>query len=476
MTSVAVPAMTIGGAAVRGEATFPVVDPATGEVFAEAPDCTPEQLDAAFAAAAAAFPAFSADEDARRSLLLELGTAIVAAKNELTRILVAESGKPTALAALESTASDLWIRYFAETDIPRTVLHDDEAARIEVRHRPLGVVVAITPWNFPISSAVNKIAAALRVGDTVVLKPSPFTPLTGLRLGEILNEVLPPGVVNVVSGGDELGALMTSHPTPRKITFTGSIDAGKHVAASAGADLKRVTLELGGNDVAILLDDVDLAVTAPAVLQRAFFNTGQTCAVPKRIFVPASRYDEAVDAFAAAAETYTLGAGDEGMMGPLSTRPQYERIQELVAEAVAGSARAVTGGAAVARPGFFYEPTILADATDGLRVVGEEQFGPALPLLRYENEDEAIGRANATMFGLCGSVWGEDLDRAQALAERIECGVTYVNAHGVHRPSMPMLGVKWSGVGLENGVAGLLEFTEPQVVYRAARPTDTALT
>ena len=453
--------MTIGGDSVAAHSTFDVVDPATGEVFA---------------AAAAAFPAWSADEDECRSLLLDVGRAVLDAGDELTTILVAESGKQTALARLEVDAADMWIRYFAETEIPRIVLHDDDKARIETRYRPLGVVVAITPWNFPISSALNKVAAAIRCGNTVVLKPSPFTPLTALRLGEVLNEVLPPGVVNVVSGGDELGAAMTAHPTPRKITFTGSIDAGKHVAASAGRDLKHVTLELGGNDAAILLDDADLAVAAPAVLARAFFNVGQTCAIPKRIFVPDAIYDDAVEAFAAAARAVTLGSGDTGTMGPLSTKPQYERITELVAEAVAGGARAVTGGRPVDGPGYFFEPTVFADVPGGLRLVEEEQFGPAIPLLRYSDVAQAVASANGTMFGLCGSVWGEDLDRAQAVAEQLDCGVTYVNGHGVHRPSMPMLGAKWSGLGIENGVDGLLEFTQPQVVYRATRTTATALT
>ena len=476
MSSITIPGMTIGGAAAGPVDTFPVVDPATGEVFAEAPRCTSAQLDAAFEAAASAFRAWAADEERRRELLLRANDAIAEAGDELVELLVAESGKPTALAALEIGASDLWLRYYAGVDIPRTILHDDEHARIEVRHRALGVVVAITPWNFPIASAITKIGAALRAGDTVVLKPSEFTPLAALRLGEVLNEVLPPGVVNVVAGDGSLGAEMTSHPVPRKIAFTGSIATGKHVATSAGADLKHVTLELGGNDVAILLDDADVASVVPAVLERAFFNVGQTCAIPKRVYVPESRFDEVVEAFVEAARTVRLGAGPEGDMGPLSTRPQYERVCELVAEARAEGCVPLTGGGPVDGPGFFFEPTIFADAHEGQRLVDEEQFGPALPLLRYRDLDEAVERANATMFGLCGSVWGEDADRASEVAERLDCGVAYVNSHGVHRPSMPMLGAKWSGLGVENGVAGLLEFTQPQVVHRAARIMDKPLT
>ena len=469
------PGLVIGGESVPGATTFDVTDPRTGEVFASAPACSPEQLDAAFAAADAAFAAWSADEEHRRSLLAKLGSVIEAAGHELVELMLPETGKRPGLAAIEITAAKLWFDYYASVDLPRELIADDAAARIETVRRPLGVVAGIAPWNFPIASAITKIAPALRAGNTIVLKPSPFTPFAALRLGELLNEVLPAGVVNIVTGDDELGAAMTSHPTPRKITFTGSIKAGKHVAVSAGEDLKRVTLELGGNDAAILLDDIDVGATAHAVLARAFFNAGQACALPKRIFAPASIYDAVVDAFAEAASALDLGGDDDDGMGPLSTRPQYERVCRLVDAALADGLDAVVGGHAADRPGFYFEPTILAAAREGVRIVDEEQFGPALPILRYTDVEEAVARANDTRFGLCGSVWSEDSERAAAVAEQLECGVTYVNAHGVHRPSMPLLGVKWSGIGVENGVEGLLEFTRPQVVYRATDLTDAAL-
>ena len=471
-----IPHMTIGGEAIAGEQSYDVLNPATGEVFAAAPVCSRDQLDRAFAAAASVLPSWRANDDARRALMLELADAVSAAGEELLSLLIAESGKPRELAAIELTGADLWLRYLAGVDLPRKLLADDEAARIELVRRPVGVVAAIIPWNFPIAQTIVKVAPALRVGATVVVKPSPYAPLTALRLGELLNEVLPAGVVNVVSGGDELGEWMTSHPVPRKVTFTGSIEAGKHVAASAGADVKRVTLELGGNDAAILLDDVDIESAVPALFARAFFATGQACALPKRIYVPEHLYDGVVDAFAAVALGVSLGAGDDGEMGPLSTKPQYERVGGLVADALADGCVAVTGGAPVEGPGFFYPPTIIAGAREGMRIVDEEQFGPACPILSYRDLDEAVRRANDTMFGLCGSVWGEDLERATEVAEQLECGVTYVNAHGVHRPTMPMIGCKWSGLGVENGYEGMLEFTQPQVVYRATSATDTALT
>jgi len=457
------PSMTINGAQVSSSTMFDVVDPTTGHCAAQAPDCTPQQLDDAFAAADAAGRAWRVDIDERRKAMLRLAEAITAAGDELTADLVLETGKPTPLAASEAPICGTWLQVFADMVIPRRVLQDDASALIEVAHRPLGVVAAITPWNFPLALAMWKIAPALLAGNTMVLKPSPFTPLATLRLGRIMGEVLPPGVVNVVTGGDDLGRALAAHPTPRKITFTGSVAGGKSVAASAGADLKRVTLELGGNDATILMSDVDLSAAVPRILGVAFFNTGQACALPKRIYVPDALYDEAVDAFAAAAATIEVGP----QMGPLSTRPQYERVTALAAAAISGGARVATGGGPVDGPGYYFAPTILADVADDARVVVEEQFGPVLPVLRYSDIDDAVERANSTMFGLCGSVWGTDIDAAGAVAERLECGTTFVNTHAALLPTVPFSGSKWSGVGVENGVEGLLAFTEPQVVHTA---------
>ncbi|HEY5873733.1 MAG TPA: aldehyde dehydrogenase family protein [Ilumatobacteraceae bacterium] len=471
------PHMTIGGERAAARAHFAVINPATEENLDDAPACQRDQLDAAFEAALKAFPAWSNDEDTRLAMLSELADRIVAAGPELVDLLVLETGKPRDLAEIEISACKTWIDYAIATELPRTFLARDAHANIEMRHRPLGVVAAILPWNFPIVMTITKLAPALRVGNTMVIKPSPFTPFSSLRLGEIVNEVVPAGVVNFVSGGDEVGQWMTAHPTPRKVTFTGSIASGKHVAVAAGADLKRVTLELGGNDAAILMDDIDVGPTADAVLARAFFNAGQACALPKRVFAPAGLYDEVVDAFTAAAERVQLGASDGPLaMGPLSTRPQFRRICELVTDADAHGVKATTGGGRADRPGFFFQPTILTGASAGVRIVDEEQFGPALPIIPYSNVDDATRMANDTMFGLCGSVWGQDLERATKVAERLECGVSYVNSHGVHRPSVPLMGSKWSGIGMEHGLEGMLEFTDPHVVFVAPRLTDTALT
>lgn len=461
--------MTIDGQVVQGVSTYGVVNPATGQVERHAPTCALEQLDAAFAAAAAAQGPWRRSQEERRKYMLLLAEAITVSADELIEDLVLETGKPTGVAASEPAICSTWLQVFGGMDVPRQTLQDDDSALIEVVPRPLGVIGAITPWNFPLSLAMWKIAPALLAGNTLVLKPSPFTPLATLRMGRILGEVLPPGVVNVVSGGDELGRALVSHPTPRKISFTGSIEAGKSVAAVAGADLKRLTLELGGNDAAILLEDVDAGAAAQALLRVAFFNVGQGCALPKRIYAPAHRYGEIVDAFAAVANSIVVGdpRDPSTQMGPLSTHQQYQRVCELTSEAIGQGARVAAGGGPIDGPGFFFEPTVLADVKEGVRVVDEEQFGPVLPILSYDDVDDAVARANSTMYGLCGSVWSGDEAQARAVAEQLQCGSAFVNTHAAVMPTVPFRGAKWSGIGVELGLDGVLAFTEPQVVHTA---------
>lgn len=464
-------ALIINGERRDTPTTFGVVNPATGEVHAQAPECTRELLDEAFAAAAAAQPAWRKDEAARREALTAAANAMMAAADTIGPVLTAEQGKPLASAKMECFAMGYWFSYYAGLEIPRQVIQDDKRAYAEVVRRPMGVVAAITPWNFPLVLAAWKIGPALLTGNTMVLKPSPYTPRSTLMMAEVLSTVLPAGVLNVVSGGDELGKWMTSHPVPRKISFTGSVNTGRHVYASAAPDLKRVTLELGGNDAAILLDDVDPAAIAEKLYQGAFDNSGQICSAIKRVYAPEAIYDDVVDALAARVSAARVGNGmDEGVeLGPIQNKPQFERVKGLVAEAIAGGAVPATGGRPMEGPGYFFEPTVLVGAAEGSRIVDEEQFGPALPVMKYRTLDEAISRANATNFGLGGSVWSNDLDKAGAVAEQLDCGTAWVNAHVALSPSQPFGGFKTSGVGVENGPWGLEGFTEVQVQYRARK-------
>jgi acyl-CoA reductase-like NAD-dependent aldehyde dehydrogenase len=463
--------MVIDGETRAANETFGVINPATGAVYAEAPLCSREQLDEAMAAARKAQLSWRKDEDARREALRKAASLLMNAANDLAPVLTQEQGKPRGQSMVEFLGGGMFMQYFADLELPHEVIQDDDNAFVEILGKPLGVVAAITPWNFPIVIAVAKFAPALRAGNTVVLKPSPYTPLSSLKMGELLNEVFPPGVFNVVSGDDELGQWMTAHPVPRKIAFTGSVATGKHVAVSAARDLKRVTLELGGNDPAIVLDDADVLVVAEGIFNFSFANSGQICSAIKRVYVPDSMHDELVEALAERARAAKVGDGmEEGTeYGPLNNEPQYERVKGLVAEALGQGARAAAGGGPIDRDGYFFDLTVLGGATEGQRIVDEEQFGPALPVLAYRDVEEAVERANATMFGLGGSVWSSDPERGAEVAGMLECGTAWVNTHLIAGPSQPFGGHKWSGIGVELGPWGLHEFTDMQVRYRAAK-------
>ncbi|CAD7341641.1 aldehyde dehydrogenase family protein [Sphingomonadales bacterium 56] len=465
-------AMTINGRSVGTGATFPVIDPSTGEAFAEAPAASPEQLEEAMATAQDAFASWSRDEGLRRRALKEAAGLVMEIAAEMGPILAQEQGKPLADTGIEFEASAEWLNYYADLELPREIVQDDAAAYAEIVRRPLGVVAGITPWNYPIALAFWKIAPALRAGNTLVLKPSPYTPLSTLAVGQALQSILPPGVLNVISGPDPLGAAMTAHATPRKLTFTGSTATGRKVMVSGANDLKRVTLELGGNDPAVILDDADISAIADELFWGAFANNGQVCVAIKRIYVHESRHDELVEALAERARSVAVGAWNEegALLGPLCNRPQFERVKELVAEAIGMGARVAAGGAPMDRPGFFFQPTILADLDERARIVSEEQFGPALPILSYSDVDDAVARANAGPFGLTASVWSSDPIRAANVGLGIEAGQVQVNGHAMGlQPHLPFGGLKSSGIGVENGPWGLHGFTDIQLLYAPPR-------
>lgn len=459
-------AMTIGGQAVAGDASIGVVNPATGSVFTEAPDCSRAQLDTAMESAHTAFQTWRRDEAARRKALGGCADAMQAHAEELGAILCREQGKPLGKAIGEILGAAFWVRHTATLEIPVEVVQDDAQLRVEVHRRPFGVVGAITPWNFPVMLGIWKIAPALLAGNTVVIKPSPYTPLSTLKLGEVLREALPPGVLNVVSGGDALGAWITEHPLVRKVSFTGSVATGKKVAAAAASDLKRVTLELGGNDAAIVLPDVDPQAIAEKLFWGAFENSGQICSAIKRVYVHEDRHRPLVDALAALARGVVMGDGmTEGVqLGPVNNRPQFERVCELVEDAKRHGAKMEAGGAARDGDGYFFTPTVVSGIEDGTRLVDEEQFGPVLPVVPYRDVEDAIARANGTHFGLSGSVWSADTERAAEIGARLDCGTAWINQHLNILPTTPFGGAKWSGIGVENGHWGLLGFTELQTL------------
>jgi acyl-CoA reductase-like NAD-dependent aldehyde dehydrogenase len=461
--------LLIGGRLVPGAATIPVINPATEDVLADAPRANLAQLNDAVDAAKASFAVWSGRPLRERGeLLLALADAFAARQNEFARLLTEEQGKPLTHAAVEISQSIDVIRYFASLDLPLKVIKEDEKQKIFRQNIPLGVVAAITPWNFPVILLMIKLAPALLAGNTVVIKPAPTTPLTTLRFGELCAEVLPPGVVNVIVDQNDLGDALTSHPDVAKVAFTGSTATGKKVMASVAGTLKRLTLELGGNDAGIVLDDVDPKEVAPKLFAGATMNSGQVCLAIKRLYVHDSMYDEMCEELGKLATATVL---DDGMkqgtqMGPMQNKAQFEKVQGFLDEA-RRHGKIVAGGEVLRRKGYFIAPTIVRDIPDDSRLVSEEQFGPVLPVLRYHDLDDAIARANDTDYGLGCTVWSSDSNRALDVARRIDSGVIWINKHLDLPPDIPMGGAKQSGIGAEMGREGLEEFTQAKIINMA---------
>ncbi|WP_066555994.1 aldehyde dehydrogenase family protein [Croceicoccus bisphenolivorans] len=461
--------MIIDGKAVSSPAQIEVIDPATEAVCGTVPDCTRDQLDAAVAAARAAFPAWRALPHAdRQDALRAIASTIVEHKDELQQLLTAEQGKPLAAAMGEIEAAAWWISTVAASKLPVETNDMMPGSRSITKRVPLGVVGAIVPWNFPVLLAVWKIGPALLTGNTMVLKPSPNTPLATLRLGALLQDKLPHGVLNMVSGGDMLGPWMSAHPGIDKISFTGSTATGRKVMESAAANLKRLTLELGGNDAAIVLPDVDVAAIAEPLFWAAFANSGQVCVAAKRLYVHEAVYDEVLAALKDVAARMAVGDGRDPQtaLGPVQNRAQFERVRELIRDAEANGYTIATGGEPANGPGFFVPVTLVDNPPEQSRVVQEEAFGPVLPVLKFSDIDEVVARANACEYGLGGSVWSSDIDKAAQVAARLETGTVWINSAQGLTPFAAFAGHKQSGIGAENGLEGLLEFTVPQTIYR----------
>ena len=465
--------MTIGGQAVASPEVFDVINPATEEVVAQAPDCTQELLDSAVAAARNAFPAWrDTPIDERRAALGKIAEALAANADDFARLFTLEQGRPVDKAMQEIQYAAFWAGQVAKQDIPVTVTEDSAERRSETHHVPHGVVAGIVPWNFPVNLAVWKIAPALLTGNTLVLKPSPFTPLTMLKLGELVREHLPAGVFNVISGGDRLGPWLTAHPGVDKISFTGSTATGKKVMGTAAADLKRVTLELGGNDAAIVMPDADVDAIADQLFQLAFLNSGQVCVAAKRMYIHEDIYDQVAAALVERAKNAKVGSGlEQGTdFGPIQNRAQFERVKNLIEDAKANGLTFLAGGDVPDQQGFFIPLSIVDNPPEDSRVVQEEAFGPVLPLLKFSTADEAVKRANASEYGLAGSVWSKDETVASDIASRMETGTVWVNTAMYVMPWTPFAGHKQSGLGVENGKEGLLEFTVPKTITTMKAP------
>ncbi|MFN3524117.1 MAG: aldehyde dehydrogenase family protein [Phenylobacterium sp.] len=461
--------LLINGQLVDGDATMDVLNPATEEVLSACPRASKAQLDQAVAAAKAAFPAWAATPiDERRKALVAIADVIQANVADLGRILTQEQGKPLQDAMGEAFGASAFFRYFASLDLPAQVIEDSPQKKVEVRRRPLGVVGAIVPWNFPLILMAFKVPAALLAGNTVVLKPAATTPLSTLKIAELVKDLLPPGVLNVIADANDLGGEITKHPDIRKVSFTGSTETGKKVMAGAAEALKRITLELGGNDAGIVLGDVNPVETAPKIFNAAFQNSGQVCIAMKRVYVHESIYDAMCDELAKLAEAAVVGEGlQQGVqMGPLQNKAQYEKVLGYI-EAGRKDGKIIAGGVPHEGKGYFIRPTIVRDIDDGSRLVDEEQFGPVLPLIKIKDGEDALRRANNSSYGLGGSIWSNDLDAAYELATRMDTGTVWINKHADLAPNVPFGGAKMSGIGTELGEAGLAEFTQAHVINMA---------
>lgn len=457
----------VNGDFVEGGPEMAVLNPATEQPVATISAATAEQVDQAVQAADAAYPAWRAlGQDGRKAVLAQIAEITKANMDELALLLSRESGKPMPDAMFEIGATAGFFEFHAHVPTDALDPVDIPGSEAKAYRSPLGVVAAILPWNFPLALMAFKVPGALLAGNTVVLKPAPTTPLTTLRWAALINEAVPAGVVNVLADAGDLGPVLTTHKAVRKVSFTGSAATGKQVMKAAADDLKRVTLELGGNDPAIVLPDADLDEVLTPLFEAGFMNNGQTCAAVKRVYVHKSKHAELVRKLSDMANAAKVGPATDGEVkfGPLQNKRQLEVVTDLLEDAIDNGAIVEAGGSVPDGPGYFLRPTILSGVKDGQRIVDEEQFGPVLPIISYDDLDGVIATINASSFGLGASVWGSDQDAIASAVERIEAGSVWVNKHFPVAPNVPFGGARQSGVGSELGTQGLLEFTQLKVV------------
>ena len=466
--------MTIGGRPADSAEWDAVQNPFDLSIVGYAPKATTAQLDEAVKAARGAFADWSRRSSGERAeVCLKIAAIFENNMAELSELITKEQGKPLDAggfgSGFEVGGCIGWSQATSAIDLEDKVLVDADGVTAIEQQVPIGVVGSITPWNWPLLIAVWHFIPAIRAGNTVVIKPSENTPLSTLRAVELINEALPAGVLNVVSGAGEIGAAMSSHPGIDKIVFTGSTATGKRVMASASQNITRCTLELGGNDPAIVLPGAPVGAMAPGLFFGSFINAGQTCGAIKRIYVHESEYDAACAALADIASKTTVGNGldAETDMGPVQNKAQFDKVRKLTKDAVKDGAKLMVGGKTVGR-GYGLTPAILKDCRPGMAIVDDEQFGPVIPLVRYSSLDEAVQMANSTEFGLCASVWGHDPDQLEAVTNQLEAGTVYINTHAELHPMVPFGGVKSSGIGVQFGEAGLRGFTNTKIVYKRA--------
>jgi acyl-CoA reductase-like NAD-dependent aldehyde dehydrogenase len=463
--------LSINGRAEESLETAFAINPATEEPICEYPLASRTQLEEAVQAAKIAFTDWRATPiEQRKKLVAAFGDIIEERREAFITLLTTEQGKGRSGAEWEIDGCIHWCREIAKQSLEDEFPQGVTGELIVSRHTPIGVIGAITPWNFPLLLAIWKVAPALLAGNTMVLKPSPFTPLCTLWFGELANKILPPGVLNVLSGGNELGQLITEHPDIGKISFTGSTATGKRVMQSASTNLKRLTLELGGNDPAIVFPDVDPKAIAQDLFWAAFANSGQFCVATKRLYVHEDIYDEVARELVAYAGTVKMGNGadPEVALGPLQNRMQFNKVKDLLLDCKTRGFSFIMGGELEERKGYFIPVTIIDNPPADARCVVEEAFGPVLPMIKYRDLEDVIKQANSSEYGLAATIWSKDLDTAQRVAKQIESGTVWINHAHQFSPHVAFGGQKNSGMGIENSLHGLAEYTNMQTVLLKA--------
>jgi acyl-CoA reductase-like NAD-dependent aldehyde dehydrogenase len=462
-------AFTINGKSISTEKTFDVKNPATGDSIGSASMSNKDHVSQAVAAAKAAQPSWAAKSDEERKSTMNKVADILAENTAyLAKWITEEQGKPMAGpgSMFEMQACVGWTQVPASLDLPVEVIFEDDTRKDELHRKPIGVIGAIAPWNWPLMIAIWQIIPAIRTGNTVVLKPSEYTTIATLEMVRLINTVLPPGVLNTVSGGGDIGASLVEHKDVDKIMFTGSTSTARKIIESSKGNMARLTLECGGNDAAIILPGTDIKSKAEDLFWGAFINMGQTCACAKRLYVHENDYDAVVDVLSELASQMPMGNGMEDgiVLGPIQNKMQFDKVNDLVEDAKSKGAEVICGGSPLGGSGYFYPITLLGNVDNGHRIVDEEQFGPVLPIIKYKLVEEAIQKANDTKTGLGGSVWGDDLDQAAEVASKIQAGTVWINQHGAIHPMVPFGGIKESGYGVEFGIEGLKAVTRPQVI------------
>ncbi|NQY87277.1 MAG: aldehyde dehydrogenase family protein [Colwellia sp.] len=458
--------MLVAGELVEGSATLDVINPATAEVFTTVPRANEADVMKAVAAAKSAQKLWkNVAESERRAIVNKIADAIAENAEALAKAITLEQGKVLDFARIEVQFAEDFCRSLASHEFPVKILEETATNRVEEHRNPLGVVAAIIPWNFPLLIAAYKLSPALVTGNAIILKPAPTTPVATLMLGQIIADIVPKGLVSIIVDDNDLGPVLTSHPDIAKISFTGSTPTGKAIMKSAADTMKRLTLELGGNDAAIVLDDADPKTIAPGIFGSAFINSGQVCIALKRLYVHEAVYDELCDEIATLAKNAVVGNGMEKgvQFGPVQNKAQYEKVLSYI-EAGKAQGTVIAGGEAPNQPGYVIPLTVIKDLHDGCSLVDEEPFGPVLPIIKYSDLDEVIASANNSKMGLGGSVWSSNLERASKVAAQLETGTVWINQHCAFGPQIHMAPAKESGIGAEWGKEGVKEFTACKVI------------